>query len=305
MKLDISSMIKGSMLKGESLFRNNVPIYLSITEEPRRKDSFLHNHDCLEIQYVYSGKGVHIVGDSTYQASKGDLFIINYNTLHVFFQDEEDKDGDFVVYNCAFKPEFLDASLINNTNFKDIAEFLLTNNSFYEEKPVIALRIDSESQSELEAILNKMSIEYTTMVNGYSNILRACLTEFLIKMFRLLESEKCRQNTNVHKLDIMNKAINFLKENHSLNDLNVEEVASKTYLSKSYFSKLFKEITGQSFLEYLQNLRISEACTLLKTTDEKVTKIMSDVGYNDSKHFHQLFKRKMGMTPTEYKKKNV
>lgn len=294
--------VSPSVSKGENLFRNNVPIYLNVATEFKANKCNFHKHDFIEIAYVNSGRGVHVVGNEEYPVSKGDLSIINYGIPHVFIQNEGDHEGDFVVYNCVFKPEFIDYSLINSNDFKDITTSLLFNTFFIEDRPAINLKLSGANLSEIEEIYRKMQFEYFTMPKGYINVLRSYLVELLTKIFRLLEASNNQQDISTHKADIIKKALDFLKENYSSHKLNMDEVAIKTFLSRSYFSKLFKEVTGQNFSEYLQNLRISEACILLKTTDKKIPDIVADVGFRDIKYFNQLFKRITGKTPREYRK---
>jgi AraC family transcriptional regulator, L-rhamnose operon transcriptional activator RhaR len=300
---DSPQMDEYFILKGEDYFKNNIPIYLNIAPGEYRNASFLHKHDFIEIAYVNSGKGIHVIGNEEYEVSKGDLCIINYDIPHVFIQDVNNTEGNLINYNCVFKPEFIDYSLIHTNDFKGIASSLLFNTFFIEDKPVVSLKLSGAFQAEIEELFRKMQQEFFTMRNGYVNILRSCLIELLTKIFRFLEEEQSQAPKSVnYKSKIMSKAFDFLKENYHSSALNINEVAVKTFLSRSYFSRLFKETTGQNFSEYLQNLRISEACTLLKTTDKKITEILSDVGFNDVKHFNQLFKKITGKTPSEYRK---
>ncbi|MGE5557307.1 MAG: helix-turn-helix domain-containing protein [Bacillota bacterium] len=205
------------------------------------------------------------------------------------------------MYNCVFKPEFIDYSLINSTDFKDITASVIFNTFLIEEKPSLDLRLSGTYQTEIENIYRKMYMEYTTMPKGYVNVLRSCVIELLTKIFRLMEDKESRP-INHHKLEIIEQSLLFLRTNYASSELNEEEVAIKTLLSRSYFSKLFKEVTGQNFSEYVQNLRINEACILLKSTDKKVTDILADVGFKDIKHFNRLFKKITGKTPREYRK---
>jgi len=290
------------VLRGADFFQDNIPVYLNVATEHKIEKCNFHKHDFIEIAYVNSGRGIHVVGNEKYPVSKGDLSIINYDIPHVFIQDNDDCEGDFIVFNCIFKPEFIDYSLINSTDFKDITTSLLFNTFFIEEKPAINLKLSGVNQSEIEDIYRKMQIEYFTKPKGYVNTLRAYLILLLTKIFRILESSNESQSISTHKSEIIKKAVEFLKENYSSQHLNMEEVAMRSFLSRSYFSRLFKDVTGQNFSEYLQNLRISEACILLKTTDKKITDIISDVGFKDVKHFNRLFKKITGKTPREYRK---
>lgn len=292
-----------AVFEGEDFFSNGAPIFLNIASEKACSDSFMHKHDFIEIAYVCSGTGLHAVGDEKYRVSKGDLCIINYGIPHVFISDRTAGGEDMIVYNCVFKPEFIDHSLINANDFKSIADSLMFNTFFIECKPFISLQLSGTYQAEIEEIYRKMQTEFFTKPNGYINILRSCLIEMLTKIFRHMENDEDRSAmVDSHKSKIIRKALDFLKDNYHSSDLNINEVAVRTFLSRSYFSKLFKDTTGQNFSSYLQNLRISEACSLLKTTDKKITEILSDVGFKDIKHFNRLFKRITGKTPREYRK---
>lgn len=293
-----------NQLKGYDFFGDDTPIYMNIVNEYERDSGFKHKHDFIEIVYISSGRGLHAVGDERYSISKGDLFIINYDIAHEFFKDPVYKDNELIVYNCIFKPGFLDYSLINTNDFKDIAGSLLFNTFFIDEKPVISLKLSGIHQVEIEDLYRKMQMEFFSKQKGYINILRSCLIEMLTKIFRYLENRGLtRPEENHKKMDIIRKAFEFLKENYHSPELSINEVAVRTFLSRSYFSRLFKDVTGQNFTAYLQNLRITEACTLLKTTDKKVIEILSDVGFKDIKNFNQLFKKITGMTPGEYRKR--
>lgn len=290
-------------LMGNNYFSSDIPINMNIAYELEYRREMQHKHDFIEIAYVSSGRGLHSVGDKQYAISKGDLCIINYGISHVFLRDPMEKDNELIVYNCLFRPEFLDYSLINSNDYKDIAGFLMFNTFFIENKPVISLKLTGSYQAEIEDLYRKMQMEFFSKQKGYINILRSCLIEMLTKIFRYVENQDLKESySGSKKVDIMSKAFDFLKENYSSSEININEVAVRTFLSKSYFSKLFKDVTGQNFSVYLQNLRISEACTLLKTTDKKVTEILSDVGFKDVKNFNRLFKKITGKTPGEYRK---
>ncbi len=289
-----------SQFKGHDFFHNEASIFMNIVTE---KGTPRHKHDFIEIVYVSSGKGLHSIGDDQYSISKGDLFLINYDTPHAMISDPSDPNSKITVYNCIFKPEFLDYSLIDANDFKAIAGSLLFNTFFIDSGPAVRLKLTITQQGEIEEIYRKMQKEFFSKQKGYVNILRSALIEMLTRIFRYMESEGARPlEASSKKTEIIGKAFDFLKQNYHSSELNINEVAVRTFLSRSYFSRLFKDVTGQNFSAYLQNLRISEACTLLKTTDKKVIEILSDVGFKDIKNFNRLFKKITGKTPGEYRK---
>ena len=98
------------------------------------------------------------------------------------------------------------------------------------------------------------------------------------------------------------QAIAYMKV-HYAEPINLEEMAEECGLSTSYFSKKFKEQTGEKYIDVLTDIRIREAQRLLGTTDMPVAEIVEAVGYCDDKHFRRLFHKVTGMNPLEYRKK--
>ena len=110
---------------------------------------------------------------------------------------------------------------------------------------------------------------------------------------------------NQYFSDKRNEAVNniiiHLKENFPVN-LNLDEITKKSLFSKNYFCRIFKEYTGKTVFEYLNELRINQACKLIRSTDRTLTEISLSVGFTDYKIFADCFKRYTGKKPSEYKK---
>ena len=86
-------------------------------------------------------------------------------------------------------------------------------------------------------------------------------------------------------------------------DISLDDVSREMDISPYYFSKLFKEETGENFIEYLTSLRINKAKQLISGTDMSMKEICTEVGYADPNYFSRIFKKNVGVTPTEYKEK--
>lgn len=99
---------------------------------------------------------------------------------------------------------------------------------------------------------------------------------------------------------IVSKARAFIDHNFQ-RDLTLEEVSREVHVSPYYFSKLFKEQTGDNFINYLTNKRVETAKQLLTEGRLNIKNICTEVGYNDPNYFSRLFKRFEGVTPTEYR----
>ncbi|MGO4545996.1 helix-turn-helix domain-containing protein [Paenibacillus sp. 2TAB23] len=88
---------------------------------------------------------------------------------------------------------------------------------------------------------------------------------------------------------------------HFNQEISIQSLSEKFYLSPTYLSQLFKKEVGENFVEYLSRLRIQYACKLLAETDMTVSQIGEKCGFNDYFYFTRIFKRLNGMTPTQYR----
>ncbi len=98
---------------------------------------------------------------------------------------------------------------------------------------------------------------------------------------------------------IVNNAILYIKDNYG-DDLSLDVIADKYFLSPAYFSRLFKQYTGSTFTEYLTNIRMEKAKEFLLLGKYKIYEISQMVGYNSEKYFFRVFKQYTGSAPTEY-----
>jgi AraC family transcriptional regulator, L-rhamnose operon transcriptional activator RhaR len=287
------------VLKGDTLFRKNELVYINRSDEIPEYCNVVHKHDFIEISYVISGEGTHIVGDHAFTTVKGDLFIINFDVPHGFFP-KAGSERDPIVYNCIFMPKFLDTSLFSSIHFQDITSSFLFKSLFPEDfQPNPDLQLRGAEFNEIGELFNKMLTEYKLMKKGYPDMIRAYLIELIVKIFRCMDSSPARQPSLKNK-EMIEKAIEYMKNNFN-SEIKLEDLAMKSFISRNYFSRLFREVTGRSFSDYIQSLRIDEACSMLKNTDLKVIDIASRVGFHDTKFFYEVFKKITGKTPGDYR----
>ena len=94
-------------------------------------------------------------------------------------------------------------------------------------------------------------------------------------------------------------------EHHYMQDVSLDQAAEAMGMSAFYFSRFFRTSYNQTFLEYLTAYRIDRAVELLQQTDIPVREIAVRVGYTDANYFTKVFKRHLGVTPTEYRNHNA
>lgn len=126
--------------------------------------------------------------------------------------------------------------------------------------------------------------------------LKDWMYELTSKFFSILDDK----NGDNYRL-VIRKAVEYIEENYS-EDISAQKVAKEVYLNANYFSHIFKKIKKESFTDYLNKVRIEKAKELLAGNLYKVYEISSMVGYNDYKYFSMIFKKLVGVTPTEFNK---
>ncbi|MGO4546978.1 response regulator [Paenibacillus sp. 2TAB23] len=108
------------------------------------------------------------------------------------------------------------------------------------------------------------------------------------------------ENVAKPERDPIEKSIRYIEQNYA-NALTLKEVADAVYLNAAYFSTLFKQRMGKSFIERLTEVRIQEAKRRMAQTDQKIAAIAEHTGFANIRHFNRVFKNETGMSPKHYR----
>ena len=236
-----------------------------------RLSSCAHLHKELEMVYVREGKAVAYADKNSYVLNEGDLFISFPNQVHYY---RTINDGGFMV--LIFSPDvvFGCSSEISNS---------IPDKNY----------ISSKELGELSGLFDKIHTaggKYKLLnINGYINVIMSLiLPRFTLKT---VNSEKNSAFYNI---------IDFCTHNFK-GDITLDSVAEKLHFSKYYISHLINKRLKQNFNEYINNLRIAEACNLLRESETKIADISEEVGFGTMRSFNRNFKLVMGISPAEYR----
>lgn len=163
-------------------------------------------------------------------------------------------------------------------------EALLVKKQAHKESPIYRIN-DSQEMGDIAKSLDR-----------YQKYLKNALTY-------LLEVEI--HPTMIKYRSLIQQALTYINNHFADPDMTLKTVSENVALSPSHFSTIFSQALGRTFIEYLTEQRINYAKNLLVTTDDKLTTITLEVGYNDSNYFSYLFKKKEGVSPTEYRKRQI
>ena len=103
--------------------------------------------------------------------------------------------------------------------------------------------------------------------------------------------------------EIVAKAAKYIKENYHQEDLSLKKVSSDVCLSYYYLSRMFKRELGMSFVDYLSKVRLKAAVSMLKNLRLNISQVAFAVGYQDPHYFSKVFKKRMKVSPFEFRKR--
>ncbi|MFW2490247.1 response regulator transcription factor [Clostridium chromiireducens] len=172
---------------------------------------------------------------------------------------------------------------IDSEEFRDIIEEIC-------EKVIFTI-------NDLQEIFNEREYNYKFHIREITTIDE--LNEYINTIFRTaLEDMKIeRDKRSKKRIEIAKAYIN----NNFMNNITLNEVAEHVQLNTSYFSNLFKKESGMNFSDYLLNIRLKRAKRLLRDPTIRVYEVGTMVGYEDAVSFGRAFKKKVGMSPKEYR----
>lgn len=175
--------------------------------------------------------------------------------------------------------------LNDDTKRNKIIEILVLSNH--------AMRLDSSSEIKF--------INYAGYTKQFMELEGEQLIEFAYQSFILITSYVKPQSTIDYSNHIVKATKEYL-ENHYAEDISLEDVAAQANISPQYFSKLIKKTTGFNFIDWLSTLRVKKAKELLTNSEYTVKEVCFMVGYKDPNYFSRIFKKRIGITPSEFAK---
>ncbi|PZE20131.1 helix-turn-helix domain-containing protein [Paenibacillus xerothermodurans] len=248
-----------------------------------------HFHGTYEIYFLLSGQRAYFIKDRSYLISPGDLVFINKHDVHKT-SDVGRPGHERIVIN--FSDTFIskDHPLYHPSLF----------NVFRQPAHVLSLKL--QDQLFAQSIIGKMDKELREKATGFETYIKLLLVELLLFSSRYAERNETvpfEHASPLHKK--ISEIVQFINSNYD-QPMTLSGMSEQFYMSPYYMSRTFKEITGFTFIEYVNMTRIREAQQLLRATDRKIIDIADGVGFANIAHFGRMFKKLTKQTPHEYRK---
>lgn len=231
-----------------------------------------------QLLYIASGKTLFHFGDETKEVAAGHMVLFQPRQEQRYEYFGEDKPEVYWVH-------FTGSEVKNILRHYHIP---LDRNVFY-----------SGSTSTFTYLFKELINEIQTCRTGYEELTEMYLRQIFLLVQRNWEERK--PTVSSHIQEEMDYARKYFNEHYN-EEINIEEYAQSRSMSISWFLRNFKQITGTSPMQYILNIRISNAATLLETTDYNITEISTIIGYDNPLYFSRIFKKQKGVSPANYRK---
>lgn len=248
----------------------------------------LHKQDTWELTYVVHGRGIQTLGDVKSSFTDGNLAFIPPHIPHCWKFDNNYTDdmGRIEYATLSFKTEFIDRC---SSAFPEVTERLEQLKSVSS-----VITFNQEASAVIADMMLKMRNEK--------------MTELLPYVFRMILLLSKYENEgivigNFAEVDRTSERINKVKvysQQNYAKTITIDMIASHVGMNRSSFCTFFKKATGQTYITYLNKLRVDRACTLLRDGQYSIAEICSMVGFNDVPYFNRCFKNNRGMSPKDY-----
>ncbi|MDO9341444.1 MAG: AraC family transcriptional regulator [Bacteroidales bacterium] len=251
----------------------------------------VHSHNNFELNYITSGSGKRIVGNSIMSYAEGDLVLLGPNIPHCW---------DVLVTGKVTPPECIVTHFYENIIISDFF-------NIPELEEIVALLKNAgngiwfkgKKTEKVGLVLKKM-----VTLKGLERYVE------LLKVFNLLLQIEERENLALPSSlpnfydrdhDQINKIYEYVFKNVQTG-IKLKEASALVFMESGSFCRYFKKKTNQTFMGYVKYVRIGIAAKLLAETDKQITQICYECGYKNLANFNLYFKAIMKKTPSEYRK---
>lgn len=263
----------------------------------RLKSNFnfpLHVHPECELNFIENAKGAQrIVGDSIEEIANEELVIITNPHLEHAWIDHNNQSASIHEITIQFHPNLFSDAFLNKNQMLSVRELL--------QRAEKGVAFGVSAIAKVRPMLKTLSCETDSF---YS------LTKLLIILHELSLDPDMRElstcsfgsaETNSYESKQLEKVMNYIYE-HYAEDLNLNDMAQTMNMGIQTFGRLIKKHTSKSFTDLLIDIRLGIASRQLIETADSIAEVGYDCGFNNISNFNRLFKKKKGVTPTEFRK---
>jgi len=247
----------------------------------------LHFHDSYEIVFIRNGNGKIIIEGNEVNYNNGVLVFLGPCIPHFSFSNNTFEDNYEIVIH--FGDEFVEERLRLFPEFRDLLPLIHKSKQFL----VFSTELKKKLTPQFEQIINlNPMMQLISIFNLLYELSKSTPQKSIIKEE---VSERYAKNKQVTKI------FKFINENYQ-HKISTKDIAIHVGLTTNSFCRMFKGLTQKSFISYLNEYRINRAMKLLEETDDNISEIVYQCGFENLSYFSKIFSQLKGHKPIEYRK---
>ncbi len=255
-----------------------------------RFDSLWHYHPEYELTYIIKGNGRRMVGDDMENFNEGDLVLLGPDLPHTWIGERSSTTENNIALVIQFSEEFL-APFLSLIEMKSMNELLTKSERGIRFLKFQPIAIEKRMLQIIEDTTIKRVTGLIELLYDLSN-----------KKYKILASHKFNIIKNEKTESRLNKVLLYIQKNYR-NTIKLQEASELIHLSNTAFCKFFKRSVGKTFSDYLNDLRILHAFTLLIETDKPISQVATESGFENLAYFNRVFLKKKKSQPTIFRRR--
>lgn len=258
-----------------------------------------HFHPECELMLVQQGTGIRFVGDSIERFQPGDLVFFGSNIPHLYRSDEEYYQKNPGLLSQAtviyFKENFLGDAFLQLPDAAAIKKILSQARQ--------GMKLTGQLRQQVSRLMLQL-VERHDGMDRIIDLLRILSLMAGANHYEMLSSSAFTNYVNADDCERINKVYQFIIDNYARTP-SLEEVSGEACMSPTAFCRYFKSRTNKTYIQFLNEVKIGNACKLLIDNRLSVSQVCFQTGFNHFNHFNNQFKKITGLTPGQYQHKYI
>lgn len=268
-----------------------------VSRQDRYVEVLPHQHDYIELCYLWSGSCSQTIEGKKVVTSEGDVCIFDTQAVHSI---EAGGENDILV-NILMSREFFDAAFLSRMPRQGIVSEFLAESVTRSRKKKHYLYFKTHGNNRVGEIMEQIISEYYTGDIGMEEVMESYVIILFTELLRTWRDETKKQASVAKEVQIL-ELLSYIEKNYET--CTLPEMGKAFGMHGNYLTALLKEKTGRSFVEHVQEQRLKKARMLLETTELPLSELIPLCGYNNMNFFYRKFREAEGCTPAQYRKEH-
>jgi AraC-like DNA-binding protein len=261
------------------------------------EDHTWHYHPEFELVWIVRSHGTRFIGDNIAPFRAGDVVLLGPNLPHCWHDEAEANQPGPEVLVLQFRPETFGGGLLDLPEFEPIKRLFRASKCGLQVGGATAVAV----QQQMRALLEKRGMARLLCLIDILRVLAEA--EHDLHSLASVDYHITNDITQINRQRI--ESIHRYVRESLGGDINQAEVARRMGLTPPAFSRFFRRATGQTFVGFVNILRINEVCRRMTESNDCITDIAMDCGYNNIANFNRQFLALKGMNPTQFREHHL